>query len=101
MRMMETATSPGTVFSPTLDGPAKAGPLFFGAALLGTGLQHLVARDFVTRMFRMEPGVQPGRALVACLLGLFLIGIGAALASGKRTRTGALVLAALFLLSIL
>jgi uncharacterized membrane protein len=101
MRTSTTTTSATTSFTPTPVGPAKAGLLFFAAALLGTGLQHLIAQDFVTRMFRMDAGSQPGRPVLACLLGLLLIGIAAAFALGKRARAAALVLAALFLLSIL
>src|SRR6185436_8478117 len=100
MRMRQTTNSARPSFQPTPVGPAKAGLLFFAAALLGTGLQHLLAQGFVTRMFPVEAEAQRARPLLACLLGLLLIGIGAAFVLQKRVRPAALVLAALFLLSI-
>jgi uncharacterized membrane protein len=80
---------------PTDASALRLGRLFFGLAILGTGLQHLVARDFAARMFPDSSGFLAGKPALALLFGLLLALLGAALAANRKARAAGLVLAAL------
>jgi uncharacterized membrane protein len=75
------------------------GRRFFAVALVAFGLQHLIYGDFVTRVVLSWPAWAPGRAFWAYVVGAGLIAAGLALLSSKMTRSMALLLGALLLLS--
>src|SRR5262245_17172072 len=73
--------------------------MFFGVAVLLTGLQQLVIGHFVRIVPKLPDGI-PAQPLIARLAGALLIAIGIALLTGKLARLAASVLA-LLLLAIL
>lgn len=78
------------------------GRAFVGAALIGSGLLQLLTGEFV-RLVPAAPAWLPAAAhtVLACLVGVLLIALGAAILAGHLVRTAATVLAALILVNVL
>ena len=70
-----------------------------GIAMIGFGLQHLVYRDFVTRLVPKLPAWIPAHSLLACAFGAALTAAGVALLFGKGVRVTALLLGTMILAS--
>lgn len=96
-----TPSAPPSARSNRLAPPGRLGRIFFGLAVLGTGLQHLVHRAFVSRMFPDSSGFLAGRPALALAFGLLLALLGAALVANRKVRAAGLTLAILFALSLL
>jgi uncharacterized membrane protein YphA (DoxX/SURF4 family) len=79
---------------------SRIGRVFYGLAVLGTGLQQLVIGQFV-RIVPRPPLWIPAQPVLARLGGVLLVAIGLALLSGKLARLAASVLAALLLAILL
>jgi len=75
---------------------SRIGRVFYGLAVLGTGLQQLAIGQFV-RIVPRPPYWIPAQPVLARLGGVLLVAIGLALLSGKLARLAASVLAALLL----
>jgi uncharacterized membrane protein YphA (DoxX/SURF4 family) len=75
---------------------AKTGRVFFGVAVLLSGLQQLVIGQFV-RIVPKLPDWVPAQPALARLAGLLLVALGAALLGGRLARLAASVLAFLLL----
>lgn len=75
------------------------GQSFIAIAMIAFGVQHLLYRDFVTRVVPKLPLSPPGRPFLACLVGAFLVVTGAAILVRKAARWAALLLGALLLVS--
>jgi uncharacterized membrane protein len=73
---------------------------FIGIALVAFGIQHLVHRAFVTRLVPKLPAWIPWHPFWACLVGVVLIAIGAAIVCGKQARWAGFLLSAIGLLSV-
>jgi len=78
----------------------RIGRVFYGLAVLGTGLQQLAIGQFV-RIVPRPPLWIPAQPVLARLGGVLLVVIGLALLSGKLARVAASVLAALLLAILL
>ena len=78
----------------------RIGRVFYGLAVLGTGLQQLAIGQFV-RIVPRPPLWIPAQPVLARLGGVLLVAIGLALLSGKLARLAASVLAALLLAILL
>ena len=74
---------------------------FIGIALVAFGIQHLVYREFVTRLVPKLPGWIPWHSFWACVLGIVLIVAGAAMVCGKKARWAGILLGVIGLLSVL
>ena len=74
---------------------------FIGIALVAFGIQHLVYREFVTRLVPKLPGWIPWHSFWACVLGIVLIVAGAAIVWGKKARWAGILLGVIGLLSVL
>ncbi len=74
---------------------------FIGIALVGFGIQHLIYREFVTRLVPKIPAWIPWHPFWACLVGVVLIAMGAAIVWGKQARGMGLLLSAIGLMSVL
>jgi uncharacterized membrane protein len=79
---------------------STVGRLFFATALVASGIQQLILRDFV-RLVPPLPGWIPGHSFWACLVGVVLTATGVALGTGYKARAAAAVVGALILLSFL
>jgi len=75
------------------------GRTFFAIAIVAFGVQHVIHRDFVTRVVPWWPEWMPGRPLWAGIVGALLIGAGLAILTGARTRAVATLLGWAILLS--
>ena len=75
------------------------GRLFFAVGLVGWGIQHLFAGDFVTRVVPSWPKWMPVRAFWAYLVGAGLIAAGAAIILRIKARAAALAFGVLAFLS--
>jgi uncharacterized membrane protein len=74
---------------------------FIGIALVAFGIQHLIYREFVTRLVPKLPAWIPGHSFWACLLGIVLIVTGVAIVCGKKARWAGMLLGMIGLLSVL
>jgi uncharacterized membrane protein len=77
----------------------STGRRFFGIALIAFGLQHLIYRDFVTRVVLSWPPTMPGPPMAAYGVGVALIAAGLAIFVSWRVREVAIATAALLLVS--
>ena len=75
------------------------GRRFFGIALIAFGVQHLIYRDFVTRVVLSWPQTIPGPPMAAFVVGAVAIAEGVAILVSWRVREVAIATAALLLLS--
>lgn len=75
------------------------GRFFFAITMVAFGIQHLVYRNFITRVVPGLPAWIPGHTLLATLFGVFLILAGGAIIFGKAARPMALLLGAVILAS--
>jgi uncharacterized membrane protein len=76
------------------------GRLFFGLALVGSGLLQLIRQDFVRHVPKLPPWVvQPG--MWAGISGALLVVAGLAIMVDRKRRLAAIVVAALFFLVLL
>jgi uncharacterized membrane protein len=75
------------------------GRRFFGIALIAFGVQHLIYRDFVTRVVLSWPQTMPGPPMAALLVGAASIAAGVAIVVSWRIREVAIVTATLLLVS--
>lgn len=75
------------------------GRAFFAIAIVAFGMQHVIHRDFVTRVVPWWPEWIPGRPLWALIVGALLLGTGMAILTGARTRIVATLLGWAILLS--
>jgi uncharacterized membrane protein len=75
------------------------GRLFFAVGLVGWGIQHLIAGDFVTRVVPSWPTWIPARSFWAYLVGAGLIAAGAAIILRIKARAVALTFGLLAFLS--
>lgn len=80
---------------------AVIGRLFFVAAIVFFGLQHLIYGEFVTRLLPPWPTWVPGRVLWPYVLGLALIAAGVLLESPRFARRTGLIVGATTLVSAL
>lgn len=64
---------------------------FFAIALIGLGIEHVLLQEFVTGRAPAWPEAMPGGAAWAYLSGVAFIAIGAAILSGKKARSAALL----------
>ena len=78
---------------------SPVGRLFIVIAMVAFGVQHLVYRDFVTRVVPTLPLWIPGHSILASVFGVFLIAAGLAIIFGIAARRVALVLGAVIFLS--
>jgi uncharacterized membrane protein len=83
----------------------RIGRWFFALALIAFGVQHLLYREFVTRVVLSWPPTLPGPPLAALVVGAVLVAAGVALLFGWRTREvgaacGVLLLASFVFLSL-
>jgi uncharacterized membrane protein len=74
---------------------------FIGIALVAFGIQHLVYREFVTRLVPKLPGWIPWQPFWACVMGAVLILAGAAIVWGKKARWAGILLGVIGLASVL
>ncbi|HEY6322159.1 MAG TPA: hypothetical protein VJA16_11435 [Thermoanaerobaculia bacterium] len=79
---------------------ASVGRIFFAVPIVAFGVMHLLWQGFVTRMVPPLPAWVPWRSFWACLLGVVLIAIGAAILLEIRTRLAALALGTMMVLSV-
>ena len=77
----------------------SVGRWFFAVGLIGWGLQHLVAGDFVTRVVPSWPEWMPSRTMSAYLIGAALLAAGAAIVVDVKGRVAALAFAVFAFLS--
>ena len=78
---------------------ATLGRLFFAISMMAFGIQQLATAQFV-RVVPPLPGWMPAPSLWAYGIGLLLIVLGAALATGVKGREAAVVLSGLIVLAI-
>ncbi len=76
------------------------GRIFFAVGLIGIGCQHFFFRQFIPVVVPMWPAWIPGRPFWVYLAGAILIAAGASILSGFKARTACLLLAVLFLASV-
>src|SRR6478672_11922271 len=74
---------------------------FIGIALVAFGIQHLIYREFVTRLVPKLPAWIPGHAFWACLLGIVLVVAGVAIVWGMEAGWAGMLLGTIGLLSVL
>lgn len=86
--------------SPSTDNLSTLGRWFVALAIIATGIQQLVIRNFV-RLVPKLPEWVPALPVWACVSGVVLIAIGVALAARKAARAAALAFAGLLLLMLL
>jgi uncharacterized membrane protein YphA (DoxX/SURF4 family) len=79
---------------------STVGRLFFATAMVASGIQQLLTRDFV-RLVPPWPAWIPWHPFWACLVGIVLIGAGVAIGIGYRAREAAVVLGTMMILAIL
>jgi hypothetical protein len=77
------------------------GRILFGLPIAAFGVLNLAVGDLTTRFALAGPSWTHGRAIAAYVLGTILVVLGLAIAFRWRTRTAALCLAALIVLSLL
>jgi uncharacterized membrane protein len=82
------------------DTALRIGRVFYGLAVLGTGLQQLAIAEFVRIVPRLPHWI-PAQPLLARLGGIVLVAIGVALLTGKLARLAASVLGLLLLAVLL
>lgn len=78
----------------------KWGTAFFGSALIGSGLQQLIQRDFV-RLVPAVPSWLPQPAVSALMSGALLVVTGVAVLFEKKRRIAAVVVGSLLLVLLL
>src|ERR1700674_2347674 len=78
---------------------ASVGRIFFAASMIGFGAMNILWQGFVTTMVPPWPSWVPGRSLWACLVGVVLIAIGAAILFQIQARLAAVALGTMMLLS--
>ncbi|HET7535065.1 MAG TPA: DoxX family membrane protein [Candidatus Didemnitutus sp.] len=85
--------------TPVTDRLGSIGRWFFGVAVICSGVQQLFIQAFV-RLVPKLPAWFPVPALAACVVGVILIVIGAAIISGKFARPASMGFVALLLLTL-
>jgi len=88
----------GSSVAPARLTATRLGRVFFGLAVLASGVQQVVLGDFVRLVPKVESGF-PWPSLLARPAGLALIAIGLAVLVGWQGRRAALLLAAMLLVS--
>lgn len=82
----------------TADPFLRLGRYFFAIAFVAFGVQHFVYARYATGL---GPPWIPGRPVLACLLGVLLVGTGAAIFIRKKSRMAAIILATITFLFFL
>src|SRR4051794_38371636 len=77
-----------------------AGLCLYAAGSISAGILDLIWRDFEAAHQPIQALSDhiPGRSVLACIAAIWLIGGGAAILSRRLARTGALALAAIYLI---
>src|SRR5262249_30660205 len=75
------------------------GRWFIAVPMMAFGLQHLIYRDFVTRVFPGSVTWIPARPFWACVGGVILVAGGLLMIAGKGARLTALLVGAVILAS--
>jgi uncharacterized membrane protein len=91
--------APGTI-DESSDVGGRLGRVFVGIALMASGVQQLVLRDFV-RLVPKLPDWIPWHASWAVATGVVMLVVGTALAAGVRVRVAAVVFAAMLFATFL
>ena len=92
--LLESMTQ--SAMSPTV----LLGRVLLAAGIAGLGLQGLIHADFVSGL-QPVPATLPGRRILACLIGTFLVVAAIGLLSKRRVRLSAIGLGVMFLLWLL
>jgi uncharacterized membrane protein YphA (DoxX/SURF4 family) len=97
---MSTSSLPVTSgLHPAIEKLPRVGRILFGVALVGFGVQQLIAQAFI-RLVPPLPAWMPAQPGLAVVLGVLLLATGAAILLDWKARAAAAVLAALILVSI-
>src|SRR5262245_34667701 len=84
---------------PTNDQIFALGRIFYGIAVIASGILQLVTADFV-RLVPKLPGWVPAPSVLALAAGVLLIALGLAILSGRGLAIAANVLAAMLVVNL-